>query len=163
MLSLIVAMSENRVIGRNGRLPWHLSSDLRRFKQLTLGHHLVMGRRTFEAIGRLLPGRISVVITRQAGYQAAGALAAGNLDAALGLTAGDGEVFVVGGAEIYRLALPAADRIFLTLVHAQLEGDAFFPAWDEAAWHLVESTRHPRDDRNEYAYSFLTYLRGTHA
>jgi dihydrofolate reductase len=162
MLSLIVAMSENRVIGRNGRLPWHLSSDLRRFKQLTLGHHLLMGRKTFEAIGRLLPGRTSVVITRQTGYAAAGALVAGGLDEAVRLTAGDGEAFVIGGAEVYRLALPSADRIFLTLIHAELEGDTFFPAWDEADWRLMESTRHPRDDRNEYDFSFLTYQRGPH-
>jgi dihydrofolate reductase len=168
--SILVAMSENRVIGRNGRLPWRLSADLRRFKQLTLGHHLVMGRKTFESIGRLLPGRTTIVVTRQPddswrtrlACEGKGILVARTLEEAQRLAAGDSEVFIVGGGEIYRQSLAVADRIYMTLVHAEVAGDTFFPELDEREWQLAEQTRHGADEKNEFDYTFLIYERVKH-
>jgi len=160
-ISLIVAMSENRVIGRDGGLPWRLSADLRRFKRLTMGHHIIMGRKTFQTIGRLLPGRTSVVLTRRTGFHAGGAVVAHHIEEAKGLAAGDDEVFVIGGGEIYREALPSVDRIYMTLVHASIEGDTFFPELQPDDWQIVEQSRHAADDRNEYEHSFLVYHRAS--
>jgi len=157
---LLAAMSENRVIGRENRIPWHLPADLKRFKATTTGHHLIMGRRTFESIpGKPLPGRTSIVLTRRPEYRPQGVLVAHTLDEALGLCAGDEEVFVIGGEEIYRLALPRADEIQLTVVHATIEGDARFPKIEERQWSLVEDQRHEADERHEHAYSFRRYCR----
>ena len=158
-LSLIVAMSENRVIGRDGGLPWRLSADLRRFKRLTMGHHLLMGRKTFAAIGRLLPGRTSVVISRQADYTAPGAVVVHDFAEACQVAQGDDQVFVVGGGEIYRHALPQVERLYITLIHTPVSGDTYFPEWNEHEWRLLEATRQPRDAQNEFDYSFLTYER----
>jgi len=152
-------MAENGVIGRENALPWHLPNDLKRFKALTSGHSIVMGRRTFDSIGRVLPGRRTIVITRNVDFQAPGADVALTLDRALELTAGEDEVFVVGGAELYRAALPRAARLYLTMVHAAVEGDVRFPAWDPPAWHLVEFVRFAQDDRHAYPYSFRRYER----
>lgn len=154
-LSLIVAMSENRVIGRQGTLPWRLPSDLRRFKRLTMGHHLIMGRRTFESIGRCLPGRTSVVLTRRRDYDGRGAVVVHDLQSALRCAGNDSEAFVIGGAEIYLATLPVVDRVYLTLVHAVLEGDVFFPPCDPDAWTVVRRERIAADDRNQYDHSFL--------
>jgi len=153
-ISLIVAISENKVIGHEGGLPWHLSADLRRFKRLTMGHHLVMGRKTFESIGRLLPGRTTVVLTRNADYRIEGAVIASDFGSAIANVAGDDELFVVGGQEIYRLALPHVDRMYLTAVHATVEGDTHFPdiGWDD--WDLIEDERFAADEKNDYDYSF---------
>ena len=158
-LSLIVAMSENSVIGRDGDMPWRLSADLRRFKQLTMGHPLIMGRRTFESIGRLLPGRSTIILTRNADYQVPGALMAADLDAALTLADDEQEVFIVGGGEVYRLALPRVDRLYVTRVHIELPGDTTFPEVDWDAWSVTRSCRHPADERNQYAYTFYEYQR----
>jgi dihydrofolate reductase len=158
-LSLIVAVSENNVIGRGGRLPWHLSADLKRFKRLTMGHHMIMGRKTFESIGRLLPGRITVVLTRQAAYPAEGAMVAGSLDEALSRISGDGEVFIIGGAELYRSALHRVSRIYQTVVHAQVEGDTCFPEVDWTHWLWLEDVRFAADEDNDYDYSFRVYDR----
>jgi dihydrofolate reductase len=160
-LSLIVAVSENRVIGRRGELPWRLSSDLRRFKRLTMGHHLLMGRKTFESIGRLLPGRTSIVMTRQAGWNVSGALVAHSIDHALRMIGEDDELFVIGGAEVFRLAVPRVDTLYMTFVHAIVEGDVVFPALDLDQWNLVEEKRYWADERNEFDYSFRTYQRGS--
>jgi dihydrofolate reductase len=130
-------MASNRVIGANNALPWHISSDLKRFKALTMGHHIIMGRKTFESIGRVLPGRTSVVLSRNPAYRPTHALVAADLGAALALAAGDSEVFVVGGAEIYRSALPVADRILLTEINRDFDGDTFFPEIDLTTWHTV--------------------------
>ncbi len=140
-ISIIAAMAENGVIGRDGQLPWHLKADLQRFKRLTMGHTIIMGRKTWESIGRPLPGRRMVVVTRQNGYQAEGVQVAASLDDALALArlAGDEEAFIIGGAEIYRLALPLADRLYLTRVLAPVEGDTTFPEFDASHWRLVES------------------------
>ena len=135
-ISIIVAMSRNRVIGHRTRIPWHLSEDLKRFKQLTLGHTLIMGRVTYESIGRPLPGRVTIVVSRQPGYRPDGVLTAHSVEEALGLAKSE-EVFIAGGAQIYESALPLADRILLTLVEADYEGDAFFPAIDPARWRQV--------------------------
>ena len=137
MISIIVAMAKNRVIGANGAIPWHLPEELKRFKRLTLGHHIIMGRKTYESIGRLLPGRTTVIVTRQPDYTVPGAIVAASLEDAIARCAGDDEVFVIGGAEIYRAALPVADRMYLTLVQAPAEGDIRFPAWETQDWDLI--------------------------
>lgn len=153
-VSLIVAMASNNVIGRDGGLPWHLGADLRRFKRLTMGHHILMGRKTYESIGRLLPGRKTVVITRQPEYLVPGASVVDSLTAALAVAEGDEESFVIGGAEIYQLALPVVDRIYLTRIDAEVEGDTFFPAIDGAEWQVVSEERVARDDRNDFDHCF---------
>ncbi len=158
-LSVIVAMSENRLIGRGGDLPWHLSADLKRFRRLTTGHAIIMGRKTYESIGRPLPERRSIVITRQTDYRAERVETAGSLDAALALAAGDSEAFVIGGAEVFREALPRASRLYLTLVHAEIEGDVYLPQFDQDAWTLASEQRHAADERNDFDYSFLVYER----
>jgi dihydrofolate reductase len=160
-LSIIVAVAENGVIGRGGELPWRLSADLRRFKRLTMGHAVIMGRKTWESIGRPLPGRRMIVVTRQARYHAEGVETTASLPAACGLAAIDhaNEAFIIGGAEIYREALPLADRLYLTRVHATVEGDKFFPAYDAGHWRLTSAEHVPADDKNEYATTFETYDR----
>ena len=158
-LSLIVAVSDNGVIGQEGELPWHLSSDLRRFKRLTMGHPILMGRKTYESIGRLLPGRITVVLSRQAAYPAEGAIVAGSLDEALSRVSGDNEVFIIGGAELYRSTLQRVSRIYLTVVHAQVEGDTYFPEVDWTHWLPLEDVRFTADDNNDHDYSFRVYDR----
>lgn len=161
-ISLIVAASENRVIGRGGTLPWRLPADLRRFRRLTMGHHLVMGRKTYESIGRVLPGRTSIVLTRQNGYSAPGTLIAADLNSALRAAAGDAEVFVIGGEAVFTEALRLADRIYFTQVHAVVAGDAYFPPLDEPCWTLVEEQHQPADAENEYELTFRTLERRSH-
>jgi dihydrofolate reductase len=162
-VSLIVAVAENGVIGRGGKLPWRLSDDLRRFKRLTMGHTIIMGRRTWESIGRALPGRRMVVVTHQPNYcvNAAGIGVVNSLDEALNVAtvAGDDEAFVIGGAELYRAALPRADRLHVTRVHAEVGGDTYFPQIDWRQWRLIDSETHEADERNEYRYSFGVYRR----
>ena len=161
MISLIVAASENNVIGVQGELPWRLSDDLRRFKAVTMGKPIVMGRKTFESIGKPLPGRQNIVITRQAEFVADGCDVVTSIEDAVA-TAGDAdEIMIIGGSEIYALFLPAADRLYLTRVHAEIDGDAFLPAIGEGDWQLVDSERYPADERNEFDYSFMTYERKT--
>lgn len=163
--SLIVAMSENRVIGRAGELPWRLSADLRRFKRLTMGHHIVMGRKTYESIGRPLPGRVTMVLTRREDYDPGhhAVLVASSLDQAVALlptTAMEqGELFVVGGAEVYRLALPEAWRLYRTVIHAAPAGDTYFPEIDPQAWTLLESRGYPADAKNEFACTHQQWQR----
>lgn len=165
-LTLIVAAAENQVIGRDGELPWRLSSDLARFKRLTMGHALIMGRKTYESIGRPLPGRASIVLTRNASWKAGhdGVVTTTSLDEAVqsakaAETVSSTEAFVIGGGEIYRLALPEADRVQLTRVHSRVEGDATFPVLDKRDWQLVESEDHPADERNEHACTFEVWDR----
>jgi dihydrofolate reductase len=159
-LSLIVAMTRTGVIGRGGGLPWRLSADLKRFKSLTMGHHILMGRKTFESLGRTLPGRTSVVITRQAGYQPpAGVLVANNLDSARQIAATDNQPFVIGGAEIFQLALPKIDRLYVTWVEAAVAGDTFFPPIEWSDWRETAREPHSADDKNEYDTTFCIYGR----
>ncbi len=157
-ISLIAAMAAHRVIGRDNRLPWHLPADLKRFKRLTMGHALIMGRKTFESIGRPLPGRSTIVVTRQAGYAPPGVQIAHSVREALALAAlaDEDEVFIAGGAEIFQETLPVADRLYLTLIEKELEGDTFFPDFDPSEWRLVEKERHEPDAEVPYAYTFQT-------
>jgi dihydrofolate reductase len=159
-VSIIVAMSSNRVIGRAGDLPWRLPADLRHFKALTVGHAVIMGRRTFDSVGRPLPERRCIVITRDRNYRPEGVIVAHDLEEAIGCAAADDdEVFIAGGGEIYRLALPLADRMYVTVVHAQVEGDTYFPELDESEWEMIADERHEADDRHAHAYSFRVYER----
>lgn len=159
MISVIVAMSENDVIGREGGMPWRMSDDLRRFKKITMGHHILMGRKTYDSIGRPLPGRTTVVISRTATYDNPNIRVVRSLPQALDIAAQDDEVFVTGGAQIFTLALPLAERIYLTRIHCEIAGDTFFPAVDMNQWKLVEEERHAADERNQYDYSFQTFNR----
>lgn len=165
-VSLIVAITDGAVIGRDQGLPWRLSSDLQRFKRLTLGHHLLMGRRTFESIGRALPGRTTVVISRGRPPLPDGVALAASLEEALGIArrAGDDEAFVAGGAEIFRAALSRADRVYRTRVHAAVDGDTRFPELGpsletEDGWQLVEQQRLPAGDRDDHPTTFEIWER----
>ena len=158
-LSLIVAMERSGVIGRDGDLPWHLSADLRRFKQLTMGHHIIMGRKTFDSIGRLLPGRTSVVVTRQSDFAAPGAVVTHSLPDAVAAASNDDEAFIIGGAEIYQQALDIVDRIYLTEVDAEVAGDARFPDFDRSEWTVADRTEHPADERNDHPHTFTVLER----
>lgn len=159
IVSLVAAMSENRVIGRDGGLPWHLPKDLQYFKKLTVDHTVIMGRKTFDEVKRPLDNRRNVVITRNADFKPHGVTVVPTLQEALALGATEPEVFVIGGGEIFRLALPRADRLYLTVVHATVEGDTFFPAFDSAAWALDEEARHEADAKHAYAFTFRRYSR----
>jgi dihydrofolate reductase len=160
-LSIIVALADDGIIGRDNALPWHLPADLERFKHLTMGHHLIMGRKTFESVGRALPGRTMLVLSRSRPALPEGVRRVASLEEAIDTAsaAGDEEAFVAGGAEIYRQALPRADRLYVTRVHARVEGDTRFPELDEGAWRIVaREVRHP-DARHLHAYTFLDYVR----
>jgi len=163
IVSLIAAMAENRVIGAKGSLPWHLPRDMRHFKTLTTGHSVVMGRKTFETLNVPLPNRRNVVITTDPAYAADGADVANTLEAALAAVGDDDEVFVAGGGEIYRLALPRADRIYLTVVHGRFDGDTWFPEFSMERWRLVEDLRYEPDERHARAHSFRLYGRRSDA
>ncbi|MCZ6834647.1 MAG: dihydrofolate reductase [Planctomycetota bacterium] len=158
-LTLIAAMSENHVIGVQGDLPWRLPEDLKRFKRLTLGHHVIMGRKTYQTLNKPLPDRVNIVVTRQADFQPDGVKVAHTLQDALDLASEDSNPFILGGGEIYALALPRADTMELTIVHAHIEGDTFFPDYDVADWTLIHDEHHEPDDKHEHAYSFRTYGR----
>jgi dihydrofolate reductase len=158
-VALIVAADERGGIGQGGGLPWHLPEDLKRFKALTMGKPILMGRRTWDSIGRPLPGRRSVVISRQPGLVIEGAEVHGSLEAALDAVADASEACVIGGAEIYRQALPRADVIHLTRVHATVEADTFFPLLDAAQWEEVAREDRAADERHAHAYSFVTLRR----
>lgn len=162
-ISIIVAVAENGIIGRGGALPWRLSDDLRRFKQLTMGHTIIMGRRTWESIGRALPGRRTVVVSRSPDFRTNvdGIETTTGLDKALLIAeaVGDDEAFIVGGAELYRESLSLANRLYLTRVCAAVEGDTSFPVIEWNNWQLVESEEHDANEKNEYAYRFESYDR----
>ncbi|MEE2844240.1 MAG: dihydrofolate reductase [Planctomycetota bacterium] len=160
-LSIIVAISQNGIIGREMALPWHISADLKRFKALTMGHHIVMGRKTYESIGRLLPGRTTVIITRQSDYQIPGAIVVNSIDEAMAVAADDLETFIVGGSQIYNLALPLVDTLYITRVHADVEGDTRLDAVDWSAWECESSERHSAGEKNDHEYSFEIYRRAS--
>lgn len=159
MISLISAVARNGVIGQSNNLVWHIAEDLRRFKSITTGHPVIMGRKTFESLGRPLPARINVVITRQENYQAGCAMVVHSLQEALALFNPGQETFVIGGGEIYTQSMPLADRLYLTEVDAEYEGDVFFPAWDPAQWDLIEEEYHPRGQEFPHPFTFLVYQR----
>ncbi len=177
MISIIVAMGRNRVIGKDNDLIWHLPADLNHFKKITMGKPVIMGRKTFESMGRPLPGRINVVVTRNRQFNAPACLPANSLEKALELvsegkspvrapgdnsatgTSGEKEIFIAGGAEIYRQAIPLADRMYITIVDHEFEGDTFFPEFTAGNWKMVEEKKHPADKRNKYPMLFRTYVR----
>lgn len=139
---LVAAVARNGIIGAGGKLPWHLPEDLKQFKQLTLGRPIIMGRRTWDSLGRPLPGRRNIVVTRQAGFAAPGAEVAASVAEAVARCAGEALAFVIGGSELYATALPVADRLILTEIDADYEGDTRFPAWNRAAWRVASRTAH---------------------
>ena len=158
-ISLIVARSQNGVIGRDNALPWRLPSDLRRFKTLTMGKPMLMGRRTFESIGRALPGRVSLVLTRDPAWQAPGAIAVHSLDEAFARAGSAPELVVIGGAELFELVLPLAERVYLTDVHAAIPGDTHFPELAPEEWRELEKSAHAADADHAHAMSFRTLER----
>ena len=164
-IAMIWAMAQNRVIGRNNKLPWHLSNDLKYFKRVTTGKPVIMGRKTYESIGKPLPNRTNIVVTRDTGFEAAGVKVVHSLDAAIDLAesesliSGVDEVIVMGGAEIYAQALPRADRLYVTLVHAEVDGDAYFPEIDLKAYREVAREDYEAEGPNPYDYSFLVLER----
>jgi dihydrofolate reductase len=158
-ISLIVAASGNRVIGRNGELPWHLPDDFRFFKATTMGKPIVMGRHTWDSIGRALPGRNNIVLTRQPGFRASGASVAATPEQAMLLAGEVDELMIIGGGEIYREFLARADRIYLTWVDTEIEGDTCFDELPASHWRLVSSVPHARDEHHAYAFEFRVYDR----
>ncbi len=156
-LSIIVAVANHNVIGINNTLPWHLPEDLKRFKALTMGHHIIMGRKTYESLGRLLPGRTTVIVTRNKDYQVEGAIVVHSLEAALHMSAEDDEMFLIGGAELYEIGVAAADKLYVTEVHADFEGDAYLPDFEMAQWDEVSRERH--QTASGLAFSYVTYER----
>jgi len=162
-ISLIVAMARNRVIGANNKIPWHLPNELRLFKSLTMGHHIVMGRRTYESIDRLLPGRTTVIVTRQRDYGVPGAIVAHSIEDALDACKGDSEIFVIGGADLFRETLPMADRLHLTVVDAEPDGDTFMPEVDMSAWRETATQSFQPDERHAHGYRYTVYDRAAKA
>lgn len=158
-LSVIVAASQNNIIGVDDDLPWRLSADLKRFKSITMGHAMIMGRKTFESINRLLPGRTTIILTRQNDYHFEGAMIADSLDKALALAKEDTECFVVGGAEIYKQALPLAKRIYFTRVETVVNGDTRLPEIDWEEFELVSEEKIVADEKNEYETTFQVWDR----
>ena len=154
-IALVAAMAENRVIGRNNQLPWRIPADLKHFKRLTMGKPIIMGRKTYESIGRPLPGRDNIVITGDSGYRAEGCQVVHSIGQAVQAAGAAEEVMIVGGAELYRQTIADADRLYLTLVKAEVEGDAWFPEIDRRQWREVEREAHRADASNQYDYAFL--------
>lgn len=157
-ISAVVAVSQNDVIGREGKLPWNLPSEMAYFKQLTMGRPVIMGRKTHESIGRSLPGRKNIVISRDNDYAAEGCEVVHSLDEALAAAADAHEVFIIGGSSIYNLAMPKLDKIYLTRVEATIEGDKFF-RFDQKNWKKVNSEHHPTDEKNNYAFDLQVWER----
>ncbi|MFM5654538.1 type 3 dihydrofolate reductase [Aeromonas veronii] len=160
-ISMIAAMAHDRVIGKDNQMPWHLPADLAHFKRVTLGKPVLMGRKTFESIGRPLPGRRNLVISRNPDYQAEGIEVVGSVEAALALLTGSSveELMVIGGGHLYAEMLPSADCLYLTQIDLAVEGDTRFPAFDDGQWQPVDCESHPADEKNPHPYSFETWQR----
>lgn len=158
-VSIIAAIGKNRALGINNKIPWHLADDLKRFRELTTGHTVIMGRKTHESIGRPLPNRNNIVLTRTQNLEIPGCQIAHRLEDALKIASKDNEVFVIGGEEIYRQALPKADRLYITEVHASPKADTFFPEFDERNFELVWTGDHKADPRNDFDWIFKIYER----
>jgi len=156
-LSIIVATAKNRVIGVNNTLPWHLPEDLKRFRALTTGHHIIMGRKTYDSLGRLLPGRTTVIVTRNQAYKVEGAIVVHSLEDAIAACGGDQEVFLIGGAELYQDGLKLANKLYITEIDAEYEGDAFFPEFDLSEWN--EAAAESYISVNGLGFRYLTYQR----
>lgn len=158
-ISIVVAVSTNNVIGKAGGLPWRLSEDLRHFKKITMGKPVVMGRATWESIGRALPGRQNIVLSRRAGCVAEGCDVAATVDAALAIAGDAEELMIIGGSHVYEQFLPQTDCIYMTRIHRNVEGDTFFPALDESAWQTIACDSHAACAERDYAFDFLTMKR----
>lgn len=158
-ITIIAAAAENDALGKDNALVWHLPDDFKRFKKLTTGHHIIMGRKTFESFPEPLPNRIHVVITRDKTYKKFGAVVVHSLKEAIELAKSDEQPFIIGGGEIYKQSLEYADKIELTRVHAEVSADTFFPEIDEHKWKLINEDHHPKDEKHEFAFSYLTYIR----
>ena len=161
IVSIIAAMDRKRGIGVDNKLPWRLSADLKRFRELTMGHHIIVGRKTFESIGRPLPGRRMIVVTRDRNYKAEGCDLAHSVEdaARLARERGESEVFICGGAEIYAQSIGIVDRMYLTFVDAEVAADTFFPEFDEREWSELESVYRPADEKNQYPFTFKLLVR----
>lgn len=157
IISIFAAIGKNRELGFQNKLPWRLPDDLKRFRDITRGHAVVMGRKTYESIGRPLPDRKNIIITRNASYVAPGCVVVASLDDAIKAAENDPEVFVMGGAEIYALALNRADKMYLTFVDAAIPADAYFPEFDESQWQLVSEETHAADEKHAYPFVFKVY------
>jgi dihydrofolate reductase len=158
-LELVVAVAENDVIGRGNQLPWHLPADLRHFKSMTLGKPVLMGRKTYESIGKALPGRTNIVLSRSTEFSPGDCIVVGSLEDARAAAGAQSAIMVIGGAEIYRRCLALASRIHLTLIHARVDGDTVFAGWRDPEWTEVSRRRHAADDKNLHDYSFITLER----
>lgn len=159
MITLIAAAAENNALGKNNDLIWHLPDDFKRFKTITSGHYIIMGRKTFESFPKPLPNRTHVIITRQKNYNPENCIVVNNLEKAIEICPKDEDVFVIGGGEIYKQSIAIADKIELTRVHSTFEADTFFPEIDTTIWELVQEEFHPRDEKHLYDFSFQTYLK----
>lgn len=161
-ISIIVAASENRVIGVNNDLPWHLPDDMKHFVKTTKGHHILMGRKNLESFGKLLPKRTNILLTRDKGYKFEGAKIFHNLQDAIQFAEANNEeeLMVIGGGEIYKQCLPFADTIYYTKVHTTIKGDVFFPELDLKDWNIVDECYHSKDDKHAYDFTFITYRKG---
>tara|TARA_R100000935_G_scaffold31854_1_gene52370 strand:- start:2298 stop:2786 length:489 start_codon:yes stop_codon:yes gene_type:complete len=159
MLTIIAAAGENNALGKDNGLVWHLPDDFKRFKKLTTGHHIIMGRKTFDSFPQPLPDRTHLVITRKDNFKKEGIVTVHSLERAIEFSKGDSQPFIIGGGEIYKMAMEVADKIELTRVHGTFEADAFFPEIDETKWELVSDELHEKDDKHKYEFTYLTYLR----
>lgn len=158
-VSIIVAVANNGVIGKDNQLIWHLPADLKYFKNLTTGHHIIMGRKTFESIGKPLPNRTSIIITSNKNYHQEGCLVANSLEEAIAKVKYDEELFIIGGGTIYEQALPIADKLYVTEVHANIEGDVFFPEIHSNIWEKTSEEKHEANEKNKHNYSFCQYIK----
>jgi dihydrofolate reductase len=159
MISIIVAMGRNRTIGRDNRLLWHLPADLKHFKDTTMGKPVIMGRKTFESMGKALPGRTNIVVTRNSEFTAPDCLVAGSLKQAVEFVSGEPEIFIAGGGEIYRQAIQITGRMYITIIDHDFSGDTFFPEFPEEQWEILEERTYEADEKNEYSMVFRTYER----
>lgn len=159
MITLIAAVAENNALGKDNQLLWHLPDDFKRFKSVTTGHHIIMGRKTFESFPKPLPNRVHVIITRQKYDAPEGCIVVDSLQKAIDICPKDEETFIIGGGEIYRQSIEVADKLDITKVHHIFEADTFFPEIDLTVWELTYSELHPKDEKHEFSFSFLTYIR----
>lgn len=157
MLTIIAAVAKNNALGKNNQLIWHLPADLKRFKKITSGHHVIMGRKTFESLGKPLPNRTTIIITRNTNFKAAGCIIVNSLTEAVKIAAIDENPFILGGAEIYKQAMDVADILDLTIVHKEFDADVFFPEIDPTIWKETSREDLKADDKNKYDYSFVTF------
>jgi dihydrofolate reductase len=159
MITVIAAVAENNALGKENQLLWHLPDDFKRFKTLTSGHYIIMGRKTFESFPKPLPNRTHVIVSRQSNYQPEGCIVVNSLEKAIEACPKTEEIFVIGGGEIYRQSIKVADKLDLTKVHHSFEADTYFPEIDFTQWQLVFEEFHPKDDRHDFSFTFQTYLR----